>query len=155
MGRAHGLDGSFHVTLPVPRLLEAGRTVEVDGRPARIERVSGTEERPIVRLAGIADREAARALTGRSLTVAAGEAPPLGPDEWYAHQLEGCRVHDGDREVGVVAALRELPSCDVLEVARPGAVDLLVPLVRDAVRAVDVDARRVDVDLRFLGADGE
>ena len=28
--------------------------------------------------------------------------------------------------------------------------DLLVPLVRDAVRAVDVAARRIDVDLAFL-----
>jgi len=35
-------------------------------------------------------------------------------------------------------------------VARPGADDLLVPLVHDAVRAVDVDARRIDVDLVFL-----
>ena len=28
---------------------------------------------------------------------------------------------------------------------------LLVPMVRDAVRSVDVEARRVDVDLAFLG----
>ena len=32
-----------------------------------------------------------------------------------------------------------------------GGEDLLVPLVRDAVRRVDVGARRVDVDLAFLG----
>jgi hypothetical protein len=29
-----------------------------------------------------------------------------------------------------------------------------VPLVRDAVRAVDVDARVIDVDLDFLGEPG-
>lgn len=115
--------------------------------------MGGTDARPVVRVTGVSDREAARALTGRSLTVAAEEAPPLGPDEWYAHQLEGCRVTDGEREVGVVRALRELPSCEVLEVDRAEGVDLLVPLVRDAVREVDVEARRVDVDLRFLGAD--
>ncbi len=45
-----------------------------------------------------------------------------------------------------------LPSCECLEVERVGgAPDLLVPLVRDAVRAVDVRRRRIDVDLRFLG----
>ena len=54
--------------------------------------------------------------------------------------------------VGVVRRLLALPSCEALEVAREGEDDLLVPLVRDAVRAVDPDARRVDVDLRFLGA---
>jgi 16S rRNA processing protein RimM len=39
----------------------------------------------------------------------------------------------------------------VLEVARDGAADLLVPLVRDAVRSVDVGAGVIDVDLAFLG----
>jgi ribosomal 30S subunit maturation factor RimM len=35
-------------------------------------------------------------------------------------------------------------------VARDGA-PLLVPLVSDAVRAVDVAGKSIDVDLRFLG----
>ena len=48
--------------------------------------------------------------------------------------------------------LRALPSCEVLEVARDGREELLVPLIRDAVRSVDVEARRIDVDLAFLGA---
>jgi 16S rRNA processing protein RimM len=44
-----------------------------------------------------------------------------------------------------------LPSCEALEVVRPGGGDLLVPMVRDAIRSVDVAARRIDVDLSFLG----
>jgi 16S rRNA processing protein RimM len=43
------------------------------------------------------------------------------------------------------------PSVDVLEVVREGADDLLVPMVRDAIRSVDVGARRIDVSLEFLG----
>jgi 16S rRNA processing protein RimM len=40
----------------------------------------------------------------------------------------------------------------VLQVTRAeGRPELLVPLVRDAVRAVDVANRQIDVDLRFLG----
>ena len=39
----------------------------------------------------------------------------------------------------------------MLEVEREGGGELLVPLVRDAVRSVDVAARRIDVDLAFLG----
>jgi 16S rRNA processing protein RimM len=56
--------------------------------------------------------------------------------------------------VGVVTALLELPSCEVLEVRRDGAEDrppLLVPLIRDAVRHVDPAARLIDIDLTFLG----
>jgi ribosomal 30S subunit maturation factor RimM len=87
--------------------------------------------------------------------VARAEAPELEEDEWWATDLEGCAVRDGSREVGVVARLLALPSCEVLEVARsePGTPDLLVPLVRDAVRDVDLDRRVIDVDLRFLGED--
>jgi ribosomal 30S subunit maturation factor RimM len=45
-----------------------------------------------------------------------------------------------------------LPSCEVLEVTREGdGGELLVPLVGDAVREVDVEGRSIDVDLRFLG----
>ena len=58
---------------------------------------------------------------------------------------------DGERDVGVVARVLPLPANEVLEVRREGSRDLLVPLVRDAVRAVDVEARVVDVDLAFLG----
>jgi 16S rRNA processing protein RimM len=48
-----------------------------------------------------------------------------------------------------------LPSCEALEVVRAdGGPDLLVPMVRDAIRSVDVAARRVDVDLGFVGEGG-
>ena len=138
------------MTRAVPGLLTVGAFVTVGGRRAEVERVAGTEDRPIVRVSGAGDREAAASLRGEDLMVPASEAPALGPDEWWAHELEGCRVVDGAVPVGVVRALRALPSCEVLEVARDGGEELLVPLVRDAVRSVDVEGRRIDVDLRFL-----
>ena len=58
---------------------------------------------------------------------------------------------DGEVRVGVVRRLVGYPSVDVLEVEREAADDLLVPMVRDAIRSVDVSARRVDVSLEFLG----
>lgn len=152
VGRPHGLDGSFHVSAAVAGLLSLGAEVRVQGRPRRIERLAGHEARPIVRLDGCASRDCAEGLRGCELLVARREAPALGEDEWWASDLEGCAVRDGDRVVGVVARLVALPSCEVLEVARArGEPVLLVPLVRDAVRAVDTEARVIDVDLRFLG----
>ena len=148
VGRPHGLDGSFYVLAPVPALLGRGRVVTVDGAAREIVRRAGTEDRPLVRLEGCEDRGAAAALGGVELRVARVEAPALGEDEWWATDLVGLRVVDGEREVGRVDALRALPSCEVLEVG-----DLLVPLVRDAVRSVDLERGVVDVDLRFLGED--
>jgi 16S rRNA processing protein RimM len=157
VGRPHGLDGSVHVVSPVAALLAEGAVVLVDGRELEVVRRAGTDERPIIRLAGCSDRASAEALRGREL-LAPGPAPALGEDEWWIADLEGCAVWDGEREVGVVAGVRPLPSCEVLEVRRvggDGSDELLVPLVHDAVRSVDVAARRIDVDLEFLGEGGD
>ena len=180
VGRPHGLDGSFHVLSPRPALLALGTTVRAAGRDAAVVRLAGTDERPIVRLAGVDTREAADALRGTELLVPRSVAPPLEDDEWWAEDLVGCRVVDGDRALGRVVRLLPLPSCEVLEVApeggggssasgsgergsgeggagasgsgdQPPAAPFLVPLVRDAVRRVDVGAKIIDVDVAFLG----
>jgi 16S rRNA processing protein RimM len=152
VGRAHGLDGSFYATGPLTRLLRLGATVTVAGRNAEIVRRAGTDARPILRLDGVEDRAGAEELRGEQLTIAASDAPALGEGEWWAHELEGCEVLDEHgRSLGTVARLLGLPSCEVLEVHRPASADpLLVPLVRDAIRGIDVSARRVEVDAEFL-----
>jgi 16S rRNA processing protein RimM len=131
-------------------LLAERTTVRVGDRDTEIVRRAGTDERPIVRLAGFDGREAAEALRGTDLLVPRSAAPPLEEDEWWATDLVGCRVVDGERELGSVQRLIALPSCEALEVAGAGP-EFLVPLVRDAVRSVDVEAKRIDVDLAFLG----
>ena len=151
VGRPHGLDGSFHVTRPDARLLAGAEELWVRGRPLRVERRAGTAERPILRLAGHAGREAAEALRGAGLLVAADRAPALEEGEYWAHELVGCVVVDGERRVGEVRRMLPLPSCEVLELVLPDGSELLVPMIRDAIRSVDVGARRIDVDLSFLG----
>ncbi len=164
VGRAHGLDGSFYVTGARSRLLAVGTVVMLGGRTATIVRRAGTDEHPIVRLEGIGGREAAEEMRGMELTVELAVAPALEEGEWWAQELEGCEVVDGERHVGTVVGLMELPSCEALEVRlapadagdlrTPAASqqnELLVPMVRDAIRHVDPAARRIDVDMSFLG----
>ncbi len=163
VGRAHGLDGSFYITGARPRLLVVGTEVMFDERSAVIVRRAGTDERPIVRLQGIEDRGAAEALRGTELTVELAAAPALQEGEWWARELEGCEVIDGERHVGIVVGLMELPSCEALRVrlaassalsqdqtAGRAPAELLVPMVKDAIRHVDPMARRIDVNMSFL-----
>lgn len=160
MGRAHGLDGSFYVTGARARLLTVGTLLTCAERVAPIVRRAGTETHPIVRLQGVEDRTGAEALRGSELTVELPDAPALEEGEWWAGELEGCEVTDGERVVGIVSGLLELPSCEALEVrldqksesgAGKAAVgELLVPMVRDAIREVNVRRRRIDVDMSFL-----
>jgi 16S rRNA processing protein RimM len=134
------------VVEPAPELPAAGGTVS--GR--RVVRRAGTDERPILRLEGCTSREDAEALRGTELTVPR-EDSMLAEGEFWARDLEGCFVVDGEAPVGFVRRMSTLPSVDVLEVDRPDGSELLVPLVRDCVRSIDVAARRIDVDLGFLG----
>jgi len=151
VGRPHGLDGSFHVTRGRWLLLEPGATLRVRDRDHVVERRAGTEDRPILRFAGAVSREDAEALRGADLQAPLDAAPALEEGAFWAEELEGCAVADGDIAVGVVVAMDELPSCEVLRVRRPDGGELLVPMVADAVRAIDIEARRIDVDLAFLG----
>jgi 16S rRNA processing protein RimM len=162
VGRALGLDGSFYVPGARPRLLTLGTAVTVDGTVTEIVRRAGTDERPIVRVRGINARDAAERVRGMQLRVDRADAPSLGEGEWWAGDLEGCEVVDGERVVGVVSRLLELPSCEALEVR--GVADtgnapvsgrrvpdgILIPLVRDAIREVDVANSRIDVDMSFV-----
>jgi 16S rRNA processing protein RimM len=145
VGRPHGLDGSFYVVEPVARFLVVGTVMDGLGVIAARK---GTDAKPIVRLDGVGDREAADALRGRSLDVADAEPDALGEDEYAAADLVGCVVVDGDVSLGVVAQLIALPSVEALELDDGS----LVPMVRDCVRSVDVQAKRIDVDRGFLGA---
>jgi 16S rRNA processing protein RimM len=140
VGRPHGLDGSFHVIRATPAL--AGESVVVAGESRVIARRAGTPERPILRLEGCSSREDAEALRGADLLV----PDVLEEDEFWARDLVGCAVVDGSREVGVVARMVALPSCEALEVG-----ELLIPMVRDAIRSIDLEARRIDVDMEFVG----
>jgi 16S rRNA processing protein RimM len=145
------LDGSFYVTGAQPRLLALGMKVTVAGAHREIVRRAGIDKRPIVRLEGIEDRSTVEALRGSQLTVPHQNVPALPAGEWWAHELEGCEVFDGERHVGTVAALLELPSCEALRVSRGERDELLVPMVSDAIRHMDVPRRCIDIDLAFLG----
>jgi 16S rRNA processing protein RimM len=145
VGRPHGLDGSFHVTDPRPQLLTLGAELEGVGR---IIARKGTDDKPILRIDAASDRTAAEALRGRELIVDDAVVPPLGENEFWAEDLEGCAVVDGARALGVVQRMLALPSCEALELD----TGLLVPLVRDAIRSVNVAGKRIDVDAEFLGA---
>jgi 16S rRNA processing protein RimM len=142
VGRAHGRDGSFYVEDPGHPLAQ-GTPVFLGGRETRIERRGGTDQRPLVRVSGIHDRDVAASLSGELLLVAESESP-LAEDEWLVEDLVGCIVEG----LGVVGRVIAAPACDVLEVGEDG---VLVPLVRDAIRRIDVESRVIEVDRRFLG----
>jgi 16S rRNA processing protein RimM len=119
----------------------------VAGQTARIERRAGTAERPLIRLTGVEHRERVVELSGEPLLADIADAP-LEDDEWLAADLVGCEVPG----VGKVTRVVEGPSCDVLEVGSDG---VLIPFISDAVKEIDLERRRIEVDREFLALDDE
>lgn len=141
VGRPHTLDGSFRVIAP-EHPLGAGTQVIVGGTPRRVRRRRGSDDQPIVALDGVKSREDAAALGGELLLVAETEMP-FAPGEWLASEIVGCRVED----LGTVERVIGSPSCDVLELSDGS----LIPLIADAIKSVDTEARTVEVHRAFLG----
>jgi 16S rRNA processing protein RimM len=140
------------VVQPTERLelLEPGRTVAVGDRRLDVAWRRGTAQRPLLKLEGANGRAAAEELRGQAITVPRAAVGPLGEGEFLVDDLVGCEAYDGSQRIGIVRDVLLLPSADVLEVERDGEGPLLVPLVGDAVRSIDTQQRRVEVDRSFL-----
>jgi 16S rRNA processing protein RimM len=109
-------------------------------RAFTVETVRAHGGRLLVRLAGIADRNAADALRGTLFLVDAADLPPIDdPDEFYDHQLEGLAVRTVDGlDLGVVAEVLHTSAGELLAVTRVDGAELLVPFVSAIVTSVSL-----------------
>jgi 16S rRNA processing protein RimM len=133
---AHGLDGGLKV-LPFSDHAQAWREhlarVMVDRwdmRAVRVEAVRTAGGLPVLRLEGVASREAASRLVGARLYVRAEDLPPLPAGVFWWHQLVGLSVYlpDGTR-LGTVVHVQRAGPHDVLEVEDARGASWLVPFV--------------------------
>jgi len=138
VGKPHGLDGSFYVDAPV----EKGATLHLGDREFTVAERKGTDAKPIIRLEGISDRDAAENLRGKTLSPSNEQRATNNEDEWLIEDLIGCQIEGLGKVTGVLEGM----SCDVLEVG-----DELIPLVTDAVTNVDVENKVIEVNREFLG----
>jgi 16S rRNA processing protein RimM len=121
--------------------------VAEDGRAFGVTLVRPLAGAFAARLTGVADRDAAEALRGARLYAPRDRLPPLGEDEFYHADLIGMEAVDpGGGPLGRVRAVHDHGAGDLIEIARPGGRDLLVPFTRAAVPTVDLAARRMVVD---------
>jgi 16S rRNA processing protein RimM len=130
-------DDALRAGLAVTLRFDDGRT-----QAATVAAVRRHKGRPLIRLAEIADVDAAERLGHADLLLARADAP-LGEGEYYDDDLVGCRLIDpSGAERGTVVAVAHYPSQDMLVV---GSTRILLPLVRAFVARVDVERREIHV----------
>jgi 16S rRNA processing protein RimM len=126
---------------------------EADGElmPHRVLQVLPHKRVLLMRFEGVADRDGAEALVGRTLHMPKEALPALDEDTYYRFELMGLDVfNETDLYLGRIEAIMETGSNDVLVVkdpADPTSGERLIPALASVVVAVDLEARRVRVKL--------
>lgn len=157
VAKAHGVTGEIVVDVrtddPEARF-KRGSTLR--GRASRggaqrnftVESVRAHGGRLLIRLAGVADRDAADALRGTLFLVDSGELPPItDSDEFYDHQLEGllARTVDGV-DIGTVAEVLHTAGGELLSIKTEDGAEILVPFVAAIVPTVSLADGVIEVD---------
>lgn len=157
IAKAHGITGELVVEV---------RTDDPDarftaGKALRLKRPRGGGEstviiesvrphtgRLLVRLRGVADRDAAEAMRGSLFVVDTADLPPIeDPDEFYDHQLEGLVVRTVDGEtVGTVIEVLHTPGGELLSIRSETDTEILVPFVLDIVPRVSLAEGVIEID---------
>ncbi|HKU58840.1 MAG TPA: ribosome maturation factor RimM [Gaiellaceae bacterium] len=141
VGRPHGIDGAFFVEQPSEdaRWWQVGSTFFANADPVEVIVKRTSSGRPVVKL----DKPVER---GTWLEVDRDALPPTEDDEYYVFQLVGLDVmEEGGRSLGTVKAVTPGIANDVLELDS----DVLLPMVEDCVKQVDLAAKRIVVAKGF------
>ncbi len=146
--KPHGIRGELVVAAEGETLamLAVGSAVVVGGTPDTIAGMRPHQGRVLLTLDGCSDRTAAEALRGSWVEVAAVGLPSLAEGEWYADDLVGWTLFDGQGErVGDIAAVLPGSAHDYLQIG--AAARHLVPMVREWLVDVDAGSRTISMDL--------
>jgi 16S rRNA processing protein RimM len=150
---SHGLHGALRVRTDNPQ-----SSILTTLKRLFVETAEGRREFPVRRatllsagqfrvvLDGVEDVDAAQALRGCAVMVAVADLPALKEGEFYYFQLVGAEVMLTDgRRLGAIGEIFSAGANDVW-VIRDGEREVLVPVIADVVRAIDLGARRVTIE---------
>jgi 16S rRNA processing protein RimM len=149
IGAAHGIKGEVRVkplTEDPTAVATYGPLETDDGRRFEIEALREAGTMLVVRFKGVADRNAAEALTGLALSVPRERLPETGDDEFYHADLIGLAAATVDgAPLGTVVAVQNFGAGDLLEIAPPAGKTILLPFTAAVVPEIDVAGGRVIV----------
>lgn len=112
--------------------------------------------RVVLKLVGTDSITDAEKLAGCDIQLPADERLTLADDTFYVDDLVGCRVRDGELDLGdlieVQSAIssegkRMMDAASLFVVRRPNGTEMLIPFVADFIQLIDVQARLIVMTL--------
>jgi 16S rRNA processing protein RimM len=137
VGRPHGIDGAFFVEQPSEDTdwWQTGARFLAGGAPVEVVAHRTSSGRPVIKVEPAVER-------GVLLEVDRADLPATAEDEYYAFELVGLHVvEETGRSLGTVESVTSGVANDVLELDS----GVLLPMVEDCIRVVDVAGGRIEV----------
>jgi 16S rRNA processing protein RimM len=101
----------------------------------------------LLTLESVADRDAAEAMRGASLSIPTDNLAPLPAGTYYLHQIEGLTVvTEGGEELGTVREILKTGANDVYVVRGPKG-ELLLPAIPQVIREIRLESGTLHVRL--------
>ncbi len=152
IGAAHGVRGEVKLwpfTEDPLAVLSYGPLTTKDGaRQFEVVRARVAKDHLVATLKGVANRDDAARINGIELYIARDALPETDDGEYYHADLIGLRAVDGqDNEIGKIVAIHNFGAGDIIEVAPPRGVSLLLPFTNAVVPTVDLKAGLVVIEL--------
>ena len=163
IGSSVGLRGEVRVTLyaqdsgnlkegKVLLLKHAGKKTASDeeaGTKLKCTSVRRQKDRPVIRLEGITDRNAADELRGMEIYIHEEQLEELPEGEHYVRNLVGSRVIDlaSGTEIGHLNDVIQNTAQSILDVETPEGKQVLIPAVDAFLRRIDEESGIIEVEL--------
>jgi len=113
-----------------------------------IESVHLTGEFVFLKLSNVNDRTSAEVLRGCELLVDESELIDLKSDEYFVHDLIGCKIYtEEDHYIGELIQIMEAGSNDVYIVRNKTGDEILIPAIADVVKQIDIQNKIIRIHL--------
>ena len=144
-----GLRGELAVTAltDFPKRFQPGAALWAAGVRYTVRRARPHRGALLLELDGIDSREQAAPLRGLLLEVPEHELAPLADGQYYRFQVLGMQVVDpAGRSLGCIEEVLDTGANDVY-IVRSAEGELLLPAIDEVVKEIDVEGRRMVVEL--------
>ena len=152
ISNTHGLKGEVKVRPYTAKMKDYEKLknilIDFNGnlKEYTIESVRYQKDVVLLKLKGIDIIEDAEKIKGKSIKIPREFAKELEEDEYFIADLIGCEVYQ-DELLGVVEDIFTAGASDVYVIKRKNKKDLLLPALADVIKKVDVENKKIFVEV--------
>ena len=160
IGRPRGLNGELYISPNTDFLERFENLTEIlikENQSWEIIKVISSKiisGRPVLKFNRVDNPEEAARLTNKLIGVPKEQVFDLPDDTFYLFDLVGCEVYDfvSQKKYGEITEVEQYPSNDIYQVKNLEGKIILVPAVKKYIKEVDINDKKIVIDLTGLEA---